>query len=66
MGNFLKRLDIYTNLKVSPTKAMTEMIVKLLIVLISTLAVATKQIKQGRFSEPILRDNSVITGLNGE
>jgi hypothetical protein len=66
MGNFLKRLDIYTNLKVSPTKAMTEMIVKLLVVLISTLAVATKQIKQGRFSEPIIRDNSVITGLNGE
>ncbi len=66
MGNFLKRLDIYTNLKVSPTKAMAEMIVKLLVVLISALAVATKQIKQGRFSEPIIRNNSVITGLNGE
>jgi hypothetical protein len=33
---------------------MTEMIVKILVELISTLAVATKQIKQGRLSESIL------------
>ena len=64
MGNFLKRLDIYN--KVPPTKAMTEMIVKILVQLIYTLAVATKQIKQGRFSESIIWDNSVDTGLNGE
>lgn len=52
MCNFLKRLDIYT--KLPPTKALTEMIVKILVELISTLAVATKQIKQGRLSESIL------------
>jgi hypothetical protein len=35
---------------------MTEIIVKILVQLISTLAVATKQVKQGRLSEFILVD----------
>ena len=38
---------------------MTEMIVKILMQLISTLAVATKQIKQGRLSEPKLAESSL-------
>ena len=46
---FLKRLDIYT--KVPPTPAMTEIILKIMVELLSTLALATKQIKQGRPSE---------------
>lgn len=45
----LKRLDIY--FKVSPTPAMTEIVVKILVELLSTLALATKQIQQGRLSE---------------
>jgi hypothetical protein len=47
--HFLKRLNIYT--KVPPTPAMTEMIVKIMAELLSTLALATKQINQGRPSE---------------
>ena len=50
--NFLKRLDIYT--KVPPTPAMDEIVVKILVELISTLALATKELKQGRPSESIL------------
>ena len=46
---FLKRLDIYT--KVPPTPAMTEIVVKILVELLSTLALVTKQIGQGRPSE---------------
>ena len=46
---FLKRLDIYT--KVPPTPAMTEIVVKIMVELLSTLALATKQINQGRSSE---------------
>ncbi len=46
--NFLRRLDIYT--KIPPTTAMTEVIVKILVELLSTLALATKQVKQGRLS----------------
>ena len=47
--HFLKRLEIYT--KIPPTVAMTEMVVKILVELLSTLALATKQIKQGKPSE---------------
>ena len=49
--HFLKRLDIYT--KIPPTSAMTEIIVKILVELLSTLALATKQVKQGRPSESV-------------
>src|SRR6266702_834463 len=47
--NFLRHLDIYT--KIPPTTAMTEIIVKILIELFSTLALGTHQVKQGRLSE---------------
>jgi len=49
LGSFLKRLDIYTN--APPTPIMTDIIVKILVELLSVLALATKQIKQGRFSK---------------
>ena len=50
LGSFLKRLEIYTN--IPPTPIMTDIVVKMLLELLSVLALATKQIKQGRFSEP--------------
>ena len=49
--HFLNRLDIYT--KIPPTDAMTEMVVKILVELFSTLALVTKQIKQGKPSESV-------------
>ena len=49
--HFLYRLDIYT--KITPTVAMTEMLVKILVELLSTLALATKQVKQGKPSESV-------------
>ena len=52
--HFLKRLDIYT--KVPPTPAMTEIVVKIMVELLSTLALATKQIRQGRPSESVIPD----------
>ena len=51
---FLKRLDIYT--KVTPTPAMNEVMVKIMVELISTLALVTKQIEQGRTSEFVFSD----------
>ncbi|KAH9995407.1 hypothetical protein BJV74DRAFT_332766 [Russula compacta] len=44
--HFLNRLDIYT--KIPPTVAMTEIMVKIMVELLSTLALATKQVQQGR------------------
>ena len=49
--DFLNRLDIYT--RIPPTVAMTEIVVKILVELLSTLALVTKQIKQGKPSESV-------------
>ena len=51
--HFLTRLDIYTKPEVTPTVAMSEMIIKILVELLYTLALATKQIKEGRSSESV-------------
>ena len=50
--NFLGRLSIYGG--IPPTPALTNILVKITVELISTLALATKQVKQGRFSEFVL------------
>jgi hypothetical protein len=49
--HFLNRLDIYT--KIPPKVAMTEMVIKILVELLSALALVTKQIKQGKPSESV-------------
>ena len=56
--HFMNRLDIYTRIPL--TGNMTEIIVKILVELISTLAVVTKQIRQKRPSKCILTDKSPI------
>ena len=56
--NFVSRLSIYA--EIPPTPALTSVLVKIIVELISTLALATKQVKQGRFSEFIL----VATTIN--
>jgi hypothetical protein len=52
LGSFLKRLEIYTD--APPTPIMTDIIVKIMAELLSVLALATKQIRQGRFSKRIV------------
>ena len=47
--SFLRRLDIYT--RIPSTTAMTEVILKILIELLSTISLAIQQAKQGRLSE---------------
>jgi hypothetical protein len=51
---FLYRLDIY--IKIPPTAAMTEIVVKIMVELLSTLALAAKQMGQGPLGEPLLAD----------
>ena len=46
--NFTSRLKIYTEIKLTP--AMVETIVKIMVELLAVLALATKQINQGRLS----------------
>ncbi len=52
LGNFLKRLQIYTSIPFTPS--MTDIIVKIMGELLSVLALATKQVQQGRLSKWIL------------
>jgi hypothetical protein len=52
--HFLKLLDIYT--EVPQTPAMDELAVKIMVELLSTLALATKELKQGRSSESVPAD----------
>jgi hypothetical protein len=49
MENFFQRLEIYT--EVLPTPEMIDLITKILVKVISILAIATKEIKQGSTSE---------------
>ena len=49
LGNFLKRLEIYTAIPFTPL--MTDIILKILVELLSVLALATKQVRQGRLSK---------------
>ena len=48
IGNFLKRLRIYTDVPLTPS--MMDIIGEIMIELLSVFALATNQIKQGRFS----------------
>lgn len=64
IGNFLKRLEIYT--KVSPTPAITDMVVKIFIELLSVLDLATKEIAWGRLSMSVFDSLLAIAhGLPG-
>jgi hypothetical protein len=64
--HFLKRLDIYD--EVPLTSGVTEVVVKILVELLSALALATKQIKMGKPSEPVFTEVLVyyLTRCNAE
>jgi hypothetical protein len=47
---FLSRLEIYMGIPLTP--AMTDVVIKIMVEILSTLALATKQVQQGRLSEP--------------
>ena len=50
VANFLKRFHIYTK-KISLSATMSDIMVKIMAEVLAVLALATKQIKQGRFSK---------------
>ena len=52
LGSFLKRLEIYVT--IPHTSMMMDIIVQIMVEVLSVLALATKQIKQGRFSEWVI------------
>jgi hypothetical protein len=56
---FFKRLEIYA--EVPQTTAMTSVIIKIMVEVLTILGIATKDIKQGRASELIL-GNYIVLG----
>ena len=57
--SFFKRLDSHTELK--PSEAMTEMMVKIMVEILSVLAIVTVEIKERRRSQLITSDVWVLT-----
>ncbi|KAH9955304.1 hypothetical protein BC827DRAFT_880682 [Russula dissimulans] len=51
IANFLKRVHIYTR-KISLPSTMSDIIVQMMVEVLTVLALATKEIKQGRFNVP--------------
>lgn len=56
--NFLIRLNIYTEIPPTQAPAVTEIVTKIMATLITVLAIATEQMKQGRLSMFGLANNS--------
>jgi len=50
VANFLARFRVYTE-KIPPSPTMSNVMVKIMTEVLNVLALATKQINQGRFSE---------------
>ena len=51
--HFFRRLEIYTG--ITPTTAMTDMIIEIMVEVLTILAIATKDVKRGRLSELMSR-----------
>jgi hypothetical protein len=56
------RLEVYT--RIPPTPTMMDLIIKIMVELFSVLALATKQIKQGRFSERTVSFTSLVLNVS--
>jgi len=51
IAHFFRRLEIYTG--ITPTTAMTDIIVEIMVEVLTVLGIATKEVQCGRFSESI-------------
>jgi hypothetical protein len=56
--HFFRRLEIYTG--VAPTTAMLDVVIEIMVEVLVILAIATKEVKRGRFSELMLRSCTVL------
>jgi len=62
--SFFKRLESYTEL--SPSEVMTDTMLKIMVEVLSILAIATTEIKQGWRSELIMDNYLLLTDVPGE
>ena len=62
LGNFLKRLEVYRT--IPPIPMMMDLIIKIMVELLSVLALATKQIREGRFSKCAVKYTSLMLNVS--
>jgi hypothetical protein len=55
---FFRRLEIYTG--ITPTSAMRDMIIEIMVEVLTILAIATKEVKRGRLSELLSRRFTIV------
>jgi hypothetical protein len=55
---FFRRLEIYTG--ITPTAAMMDIIIEIMVEVLSILAITTKEVKRGRLSELISRRFTIL------
>ena len=58
MESFFRRLETYT--AVPLTAGMTDIVVKIMLEVLTILAIATKEMKRGRMSESFLRGSPIL------
>jgi len=58
MEFFFRRLETYT--VVPLTAGMTDIVVKIMLEVLTILAIATKEMKRGRMSESVLRGSPIL------
>jgi hypothetical protein len=58
VGRFFHRLEIYTG--ITPTTAMTDIIIEIMVEVLTILAIATKEAKRGRLSELMSRSFFIL------
>ena len=62
IANFLRRLHIYTE-KIQLPSTMTDIVIKIVVEVLNVLALANKQITQGRFSKRSIAFRSSLADL---
>jgi hypothetical protein len=55
---FFRRLEIYTS--ITPSTAMTDIVVEIMVEVLMILAITTKNVKRGRLSELISRRSTIL------
>jgi hypothetical protein len=55
---FFLRLEIYTS--ITPTMAMTSIVIEIMVEVLTILGIATKEVKRGRLSELMSRNFSIL------
>jgi hypothetical protein len=64
LENFLKRLGVYTTIPPTAMVPVANIMIKVMVELLSVLALVTKEIKQGRFSKRSLTDMLLMLNVS--